>query len=950
MIVAKSMVRSVAASLVAAAVILWGGSAFARSHARQADDEKLPPVDELEKDGNGDGMPDGWYNFRDAKWIEGDGAKGPHFVRLHSDEPGGSPRASRAFAVDGEAYEAVVVGIWVRVNDVVVGEREGDSPQLMIGYLTEDLHDIARYHTSPWTKSTGDKWFYMSKRFPIPPAARDALLTIGLAGAGGTLDFDGLSVEMVPVGGVTTTNLVVNGDLELGDPDPFNWVIEGAAERVSPGHESNAALEFTGSKSTTADIGVAISVDRCTALDVVLWAKSGGLRTSGEAVVYFFDHAGQNRPYKLFSWSGTTSWTRYGKVVPVPEGSSRAVIRFLKASGGGVLTIDDVQVAADPNPEIAAWTPYHVQTDTANWTTTLPSPEIVEGSALDFSFLLDPPAGSIGRVAIDNGRFVYRRGKRARFFGMMLIPPTAFADSPHAEKLVDRLARSGVNLVRISGLDVPLGAGRSLFDDSRDDTAALDPIALAKFDHLIALLKQKGIYVSLELTSARKYRKGDGIASVRSLPSGGGPAAAFDPELKEKMLKAAELLLGHVNPETGEALRDDPILAMITLVGELSLFDLTDNPRLLTSEDSKLLREIGAKRSGGSRVKLWRELEEEQWGGMADRLREFGVKSPIAGCSHWRRDPPDFSAAQAHLKLDFIDDRLYWAPKQAYWNNPDRRSMLWHPETSLTITAERKRKKNKPYVAGQWCDQSLGAWSLPYEAADFLLGVQIAKCENWDAIVRRGALVFPLVWGSAPVGTEGEYDLLQLPETIGGMPQLLALLPHASSLMLRGAAESDRPRVSGWEPRKGQLAINNAFTQGIVGWWAGEQMQFETLSFQTDDPYAILIATSVGSATIARSNRLLITAVGGVEPTGFRYVDEWRREVADPGRGPFLQQPISARVVWRTKAASKLKAYALDNTGKRVDEIKLVHAPSNDVVELSIEGGKPYFHYELVVE
>ena len=58
------------------------------------------------------------------------------------------------------------------------------------------------------------------KRMAVPPGTNDAIMTVGLLGATGTLDIDGLTIELVPVGGAGDTNLIVNGDFELGDPFP----------------------------------------------------------------------------------------------------------------------------------------------------------------------------------------------------------------------------------------------------------------------------------------------------------------------------------------------------------------------------------------------------------------------------------------------------------------------------------------------------------------------------------------------------------------------------------------------------------------------------------------------------------------------------------------------------------------------------------------------------------
>ena len=63
-------------------------------------------------------------------------------------------------------------------------------------------------------------------------------MSVGLLGATGRLDIDGLTIELVPVGGPETTNLVVNGDFELGDPGPGGWIVETDARRVFPGQST----------------------------------------------------------------------------------------------------------------------------------------------------------------------------------------------------------------------------------------------------------------------------------------------------------------------------------------------------------------------------------------------------------------------------------------------------------------------------------------------------------------------------------------------------------------------------------------------------------------------------------------------------------------------------------------------------------------------------------------
>ena len=459
----------------------------------------------------------------------------------------------------------------------------------------------------------------------------------------------------------------------------------------------------------------------------------------------------------------------------------------------------------------------------------LPSPTIVAGSALDASSLLEAPAGGRGFVTVREGRLGWTKGGRARFFGVSLLPPTAFLDRERADALADRLARSGVNLVRLGDLDVPLGPGRSLFDDSRDDTKAFDPLALAKLDHLIAALKARGIYVALEIQGARQFRAEDGVADPGRLPPGGGPAAAFDPAIVGLAKETARALLAHVNPETGLALRDDPVLAWVTLAGEVSLFDLIDDLHPLSPEDAAALKTRAQASPHGSGRRFWQATESAHWKELADALRGDGLRVPVAGVSHWRREP-EFAAAQAAPGLDLIDDRLYWSPRRGSLPSGGRSSgasMAGSPR------APRKRKADRPYVVGQWCHQTLGAWAYPHEGADVLLAAQTAASEDWDALVRRGVFLHPEAWGANATGTGGVEDIFQLPEVVNGIPQVFALLPHAASLILQaredhpgpasrnGPSPARRTAVAGWDPTRGRLVIDTPHTQGLAGWPGG---------------------------------------------------------------------------------------------------------------------------------
>lgn len=929
-----------------------------------------PQVDDLEKDSNGDGVPDGWYNARDAIWEAKGGADGPHFIRFNSPQRGRPARLSRAFGVDGRKTEAIILGVWLRGGNIQHGERSGEEPGLLIDFLGEGLRQVSRGSMGPWTHTLSSNWTRVVKRIPVPPGTRDAIMSLGLMGARGTMDFDGLTVDLVPVDGRPTTNLVVNGDFELGDPAPAYWIDNNDARRVFPGHESQAAIEMGRSDSRVLT-GLALPVDGLGALNVSLYVEGKNLRGSGGGGAGLFFLNDQGRPIPgtdvdlRFVWAGSFPWRQDFAQARVPAGARRAVLQIEKSDNLGKLRIDDVVVTAAPNPEVASWLPFHETDDTDGWMRVAPSPRIVPKSALDFSFLVSAPAGGNGFVKSRDGRLTWEKGGRAIFHGAALIPPTAFLEPERADELADRLSRSGINLVRLGDLDTALGPSRSLFDDTRDDTKEFDPVALERLDHLVAALKSRGIYVALELQSNRRFRDDDGVAVPGLLPPGGGPAALFDPTLTKLSIEAARGLLARVNSETGLALKDDPALAWVTLLGETSLFNLIDDPdHALPSHYAQALRALAQKSTHGSGRRFWESVESKHYKEMADALRADKLRVPIAGCSHWRREP-EFAAAQASNGLDLIDDRLYWLP--AAFIAPELKSPLWSNDGGLAFGARRKRSQELAYAVGQWCPQTMGAWAFTREAADQLLAAVTAVHEDWDALVRRGIFMYPLEWGSGPVGTVGGEDIFQIPEVANGSPHVYALWPHAASILLRGRDRSPqgnneneagrntssrrKPRtagISGWDPARGRLVIDTPYTQGVAGWPGPEPVVFPNLDVSADSEFAVVVASSADAEPIATSKRLLVSVVGRVEPTGFRWVDRFRREVADPGRPPFLQEPVSSRVSWRRKGT--IKAFALNNAGERIAPARLDPLADGAGVTLIIDAKIPSFHWELVVE
>lgn len=929
-------------------------SACVNSVAQGPADRSPPAREDFEVDADKDGVPDGWYNIRDAGLAAG-GHDDPTCLRFVSPKRGRPSRASRAFGVDGKTVEALWIGLWVKLADIRSGERAGEDCGLMIDFLGDGLAELARGNMGPWGPDLGTGWVHVSRRISVPEGTHDAIMTLGLLGAAGTLEVDGLTIQTVPRGGApSTTDLVVNGGLERADPAPIGWTLENGARRVMGGDGSDAALELAASGSK-ALVPIGGDLDGVAGLKLSIRAKGASLRGAGaQAQVYFLDADGQplagaDAQARAYRWTGTFGWKTEAADISVPRSARRAVLQVDKHDPTGSIRLDNFSATSTAAPD-RPWTPDHVATDVAGWRPFAPSTEILADSPLDASSLVPRPAGKEGYVVARGGRLHFERGGRARFFGVVLLPPLAFAEETKADALAERLARSGVNLARFADLDMPLGPGKSLYEDSRDDTAALDPASLARFDHLVAALKSRGIYVALDLQSARRYRDLDRVAGGDKLPAGGGPAIGFDPSARDLVRSTAELLLSHVNPETKLALRDEPALAWLTIAGESSLFDLVDEPDLLPAASAEVLKGISRGSSFGAGRRLWLATESAQWTAMAADLRKLGLRVPLAGGSHWRREPSEFVTTLTAPGLDFIDDRLYWSPPT--WGDAARRSMLRDTQGGIAAAASKKRRLDRPYVVGQWCGRTQGAWAFPFEGADLVLVAATAAAEDWDGLARRGIFQTPEAWGASAAGTGGLEDIFRIPESLNGNPPVFAMLPHAASIYAhgrdadKGSSRSVRPKgLPGWDQRSGRLAVDTPHTQGVVGWPGARAANLQNLTIRVESPFASVMASSLGTEPIASARRLLVTAIGRAEPSGLSYVDPGRHDVADPGHAPMLVEPTRASITWRR--AGKLRAYALDNDGRRLAEVPLEAV--KDGATLKVVDGSAV-HHELIAE
>lgn len=207
-----------------------------------------------------------------------------------------------------------------------------------------------------------------------------------------------------------------------------------------------------------------------------------------------------------------------------------------------------------------------------------------DSSLVDFSFLLDPPAGKHGWVLrADDGSFRFEKNnERVRFWGYT-VAATHVGDieKSRIELVTDVLAHAGCNLLRLHELD-NRGAEqynlvrRCIIDEAypnNNKSTEFDAEYRDRVDWWIACAKKRGMYVYLVLRGYRTFREGDGVPNADKLGRAAKPYAFFDPRLIELQKQYAQAwLFDHVNPYTGMPNGLDPAVCMLEIENEDSLF------------------------------------------------------------------------------------------------------------------------------------------------------------------------------------------------------------------------------------------------------------------------------------------------------------------------------------------------------------------------------------------
>ena len=523
---------------------------------------------------------------------------------------------------------------------------------------------------------------------------------------------------------------------------------------------------------------------------------------------------------------------------------------------------------------------------------------VAPGSALDLSYMNPTPAGTKGFVKIDaDGDYYFtdEPDTKVKFYGTNLNG--SYGSDPTREEMViiaDRLAAMGYNAVRYHSNDENVDWAKGLMVKPTSTTVTLDPVKLDNFEYFVSLLKERGIYIDLDILA---YADFTGVPSLSKY--GAFPAkymATLFPDGKAIWQSFAQQLLTHVNPYTGLALKDDPILMGVSPMNEAILYNanfsnasvkewmLADFNTFLAGKGKPAVATFPStfwSAPAGIRddlVEYFTEKTLSSHNEMKSFLKDvIGVKAPIGGlnyindslANYWRTQT---DVHETHLYNGIVDGRgarFSYTPA----SHP-RYSMVFDPETAANYVPQYGGTIFKYYIPGLALGQ---LYQKPFALTEYNqefptkgrddLGLMVAATgafNGWDLLNRFQYVsrVREAVQQSATLGGFTSFDTLT--------DTLVTMSDYQSTLLFR------KGQITASEPRfvivrdKTTVATHAASTENedaeINRMYIPHLFKMVTVyADQPGEPYAIykitpdLTPEQIASGNLPAQNKISIT-------------------------------------------------------------------------------------------
>lgn len=164
---------------------------------RQQPDPMDPRIvnGDFEFDSNEDGKPDAWHYARQCELVSIAPQKGTQCLRMTNSEFGRPAQVLQGIAINGSTIGGLKIGAWIRTENVRSGPRKIDQSAIVVHFYDRIRREVGHVFIGPFRGT--DNWQRYTKTVPVPRAAREMIVRIGLNGATGQLDCDDFQMNYI---------------------------------------------------------------------------------------------------------------------------------------------------------------------------------------------------------------------------------------------------------------------------------------------------------------------------------------------------------------------------------------------------------------------------------------------------------------------------------------------------------------------------------------------------------------------------------------------------------------------------------------------------------------------------------------------------------------------------------------------------------------------------------
>jgi protein-L-isoaspartate(D-aspartate) O-methyltransferase len=141
-------------------------------------------------------VPTNWHYQRQLKVVDSSLAPdGKRYVTFTNKDPGRTAHMLQGFCIDGRKAAKIQISARVRCKDVEQGQNAQQLPDIAILFYDDHRASIGEVSLGPWQGSFD--WKTITKRFDVPPKAREGIIRVGMFGAVGETSFDAIELKAV---------------------------------------------------------------------------------------------------------------------------------------------------------------------------------------------------------------------------------------------------------------------------------------------------------------------------------------------------------------------------------------------------------------------------------------------------------------------------------------------------------------------------------------------------------------------------------------------------------------------------------------------------------------------------------------------------------------------------------------------------------------------------------